>query len=178
MGTHDAVLAADEGTSSNTLPNSCLENPMDRGAWRATYSPRGRKESDTTELTAHTPLATPPATASSSAAVPGRLKASPCKRTVKSYNLFASVFCPKPQDVQLECPRGHFPTKQGGVSDPTCPPPLIHHPSEAPSPGVPRRAESHCPQWWLAGDWPFPLPWYSLHTYSDLLESSPNKVLL
>ena len=84
-----------------------------------------------------TRLATPPVTASSSAAVPGRLKASPFKRTVKSYNLFASVFCPKPQDVQLECPRGHFPTKQGGVGDPTSLPPLIHHPLEALSPGVP-----------------------------------------
>ena len=28
---------------------SCLENFMDRGAWQATYSPWGRKESDTTE---------------------------------------------------------------------------------------------------------------------------------
>ena len=25
---------------------SCLGNPMDRGAWRATYSPQGRKELD------------------------------------------------------------------------------------------------------------------------------------
>ena len=33
----------------NLLKYSCLENPMDRGAWRATYSPWGRKESDTTE---------------------------------------------------------------------------------------------------------------------------------
>ena len=31
------------------LQYSCLENPMDRGAWRATYSPWGLKESDTTE---------------------------------------------------------------------------------------------------------------------------------
>ena len=30
------------------LQYACLENPMDRGAWWAT-SPRGRKESDTTE---------------------------------------------------------------------------------------------------------------------------------
>ena len=30
------------------LQYSCLENPMDGGAWEATYSPRGRKESDTT----------------------------------------------------------------------------------------------------------------------------------
>ena len=33
---------------SNPLQYSCLENPMDRGAWRA-YSPWGHKESDTTE---------------------------------------------------------------------------------------------------------------------------------
>ena len=31
------------------LQYSCLENPMDGGAWWATYSPRGRKELDTTE---------------------------------------------------------------------------------------------------------------------------------
>ena len=31
----------------NTLQNSCLENPMDRGAWRATVH-RVAKESDTT----------------------------------------------------------------------------------------------------------------------------------
>ena len=29
---------------------SCLENPMDRGAWRATYSPWSPKQSETTEL--------------------------------------------------------------------------------------------------------------------------------
>ena len=29
-------------------PSSCLENPTDRGVWRA-YSPWGRKESDTAE---------------------------------------------------------------------------------------------------------------------------------
>ena len=28
---------------------SCLENPMDRGAWQATYRLWGRKESDMTE---------------------------------------------------------------------------------------------------------------------------------
>ena len=33
--------------NGNPLPNSCLENPMDGGA----YSPQGHKESDTTELT-------------------------------------------------------------------------------------------------------------------------------
>ena len=33
---------------NNPLQYSCLENPMDRGAWRATVH-GGRKESDTTE---------------------------------------------------------------------------------------------------------------------------------
>ena len=35
------------GGSGNPLQYSCLENPMDRGAWRATG--QGLKESDTTE---------------------------------------------------------------------------------------------------------------------------------
>ena len=39
------------GLHGNPLLYSCLENPMDRGAWRA--SPWGRKESDTTEATYH-----------------------------------------------------------------------------------------------------------------------------
>ena len=34
--------------NGNPLQYSCLENPMDKGAWQATV-PRGRKESDTTE---------------------------------------------------------------------------------------------------------------------------------
>ena len=34
----------------NPLQYSCLENPMDRGAWRG-YSPGSFKESDTTEHT-------------------------------------------------------------------------------------------------------------------------------
>ena len=29
--------------NGNPLPFSCLENPMDRGAWQATYSLWGRK---------------------------------------------------------------------------------------------------------------------------------------
>ena len=39
------------GGYGNPLPCSCLENPMDRGTggWSGGYSPRGRKESDTTE---------------------------------------------------------------------------------------------------------------------------------
>ena len=37
------------GGNGNPLHYSCLENPMDRGAWQATYSPWGRKQSDMTE---------------------------------------------------------------------------------------------------------------------------------
>ena len=33
---------------ANPLQYPCLENPMDRGAWRATYSPWGHKELVTT----------------------------------------------------------------------------------------------------------------------------------
>ena len=39
------------GGRGNQLQYSCLENPMDRGAWQDTYSPWGRKELDTTEMT-------------------------------------------------------------------------------------------------------------------------------
>ena len=35
--------------NGNPLQYSCLENPVDGGAWWATLSPWGRKESDTTE---------------------------------------------------------------------------------------------------------------------------------
>ena len=41
--------------NSNPLQYSCLENPTDRGAWWATYSPWGRKELDPTEAAQHTP---------------------------------------------------------------------------------------------------------------------------
>ena len=40
------------GGYSNPLQNSCLENPMDRGAWRATV--QRVSESDTAEATQHT----------------------------------------------------------------------------------------------------------------------------
>ena len=33
--------------NDNPLQYSCLKNPMDRGAWCATYSPEGGKESAT-----------------------------------------------------------------------------------------------------------------------------------
>ena len=42
-----------EGGPSNPLQYSCLENPMDRGAWWAN-SPWGRKKLDTNEATSHT----------------------------------------------------------------------------------------------------------------------------
>ena len=35
--------------NGNPLQDSCLENSVDWGAWQATYSPWGHKESDTTE---------------------------------------------------------------------------------------------------------------------------------
>ena len=35
--------------NGNPFQYSCLENSMNGGVWRATYSPWGRKESDTTE---------------------------------------------------------------------------------------------------------------------------------
>ena len=39
--------------NGNPLQYSCLENPMDGGAWWATFSPRVHKESD---MTSHDPL--------------------------------------------------------------------------------------------------------------------------
>ena len=52
--TRDTGLISGSGRSpgrgqGNSLQYSCLENPMNREAWWATYSPWGRKESDTTE---------------------------------------------------------------------------------------------------------------------------------
>ena len=40
------------GRHGNTLQYSCLENPMDRGAWWATVH-RVHKQLDTTEVTEH-----------------------------------------------------------------------------------------------------------------------------
>ena len=37
------------GEHGNPLQYSCLENPMERGAWQATVHGVGSKESDTTE---------------------------------------------------------------------------------------------------------------------------------
>ena len=52
--TGDPGLIPQLGTSpgegnGNPLQYPCLENPMDRGAWQATCSPWGHKESDMTE---------------------------------------------------------------------------------------------------------------------------------
>ena len=38
-----------EGGNGNPLQYSCLENSVDREAWQVTNSPRGHKESDTTQ---------------------------------------------------------------------------------------------------------------------------------
>ena len=41
------------GGHGDSLQYSCLENPMDRGAWRGVYSPWDHKEWDLTEATEH-----------------------------------------------------------------------------------------------------------------------------
>ena len=41
------------GEHGKLLQFSCLENPMDRGRRLVDYSPRGQKQSDTTEVTIH-----------------------------------------------------------------------------------------------------------------------------
>ena len=45
-----------EGGNGNLLQYSCLENAMDRGAWRATVHGVGHKESDMTEWLTHTSI--------------------------------------------------------------------------------------------------------------------------
>ena len=46
-----SIPGSGRSPGEDPLQYSCLENSMDRGAWQATYSPWGRKESDTTEAT-------------------------------------------------------------------------------------------------------------------------------
>ena len=41
------------GGHGNPFQYSCLENPLDRGAWLATGLQQGHKESDMTETTQH-----------------------------------------------------------------------------------------------------------------------------
>ena len=49
MGLISGLGRSPGGGHGNTLQYSCLENPMDRGAWQA----HGVAESDTTEVTEH-----------------------------------------------------------------------------------------------------------------------------
>ena len=58
MGSISGSGRSSKGGHGNPFQYSCLENPMDRGAWWATYSPWGCKEEDMTEATwqALTPL--------------------------------------------------------------------------------------------------------------------------
>jgi len=52
MGSIPGLGRSAGGEYSNPLQYSCLENPMDRGAWQAIV--QGHKELDTTEATEHT----------------------------------------------------------------------------------------------------------------------------
>ena len=56
LGSTPGSERSSEEGNSNSLQYSCLKNFKDRGAWWATYSPCGRKESDTTERLVHTHL--------------------------------------------------------------------------------------------------------------------------
>ena len=49
-GSIPGVGRSPRGGNGNPLQYSCLENPMDRGAWRATVH-GSHKESDTTKVT-------------------------------------------------------------------------------------------------------------------------------
>ena len=49
-GSNPGLGRSPGGGHGNPLQCSCLENPMDRGAWRAAV-PGVSKESDTTEVT-------------------------------------------------------------------------------------------------------------------------------
>ena len=49
MGSIPGLGRSPGGGHGNPLQYSCLENPMDRGAWQASYSPWGFR--DTTKVT-------------------------------------------------------------------------------------------------------------------------------
>ena len=51
MGSIPGMGRAPGAGNGNLLQYSCLENPMDRRAWRAAINPWGRKELDPTEVT-------------------------------------------------------------------------------------------------------------------------------
>ena len=53
MGSIPGSGRSSGGRHGSTLQYSCLENPMDKGAWES-YSLWGPKESDTTEQLTHT----------------------------------------------------------------------------------------------------------------------------
>ena len=53
MGSIPGVGRSLGGGNGNPLQYSCLENPMGRGAWWATYSPWGHKESRLKQLSMH-----------------------------------------------------------------------------------------------------------------------------
>ena len=48
MGLIPESRRSPRGGNDNPLQHFYLENPMDRGAWRAVYNPWGRKELDPT----------------------------------------------------------------------------------------------------------------------------------
>ena len=49
LGSIPGMGRSPEEGNGNPLQYSCLENPMDGGAWKAIVSPWGRKELDMTE---------------------------------------------------------------------------------------------------------------------------------
>ena len=49
LGSTPGLGRSPGGRHGNSLQYSCLENPKDRGACQATYSPWGHKELDMTE---------------------------------------------------------------------------------------------------------------------------------
>ena len=51
MGSIPGMGRAPGAGNGNLLQYSCLENPMDRRAWRAAINPWGRKELNPTEVT-------------------------------------------------------------------------------------------------------------------------------
>ena len=56
-GSIPGLGSSPEGGNGNPLQYSCLENPMDRGAWCTIQSMGGHKESDTTkQLNTHREL--------------------------------------------------------------------------------------------------------------------------